>query len=100
MIAGEPGDWDVSGGCPWEVLGNWLNTLVLSPLLSWCGARLAAAQSCGRGAAASPARGFGKFCLCFWGGGTRLQQGTLANFSTPEGPIVQEEFSQLPVFKR
>lgn len=90
----------MSGGHPWDVLGSCFNRLLPSPSLGWRGARLAAAQSCGGGAAASLARGFGKFCLCFWEEGTRLQQSALANFSTPEGPIVQELFSQLPVFKR
>lgn len=35
--------------------------------------------------------GFGKFCLRFWGGGTQLQQSTLADFSAPEGLIIQKE---------
>ena len=81
----------MSGGHHWDVLGNCVNRL-LSTSLGWLRARLAAAQNyCCCGAAASLARGFGKFCLGFWGGGTQLQQSGLANFSTPEGSIVQEE---------
>lgn len=82
----------MSGGCRWDVLGNCVNRLLLSTSLGCLWARLAVAQSyCCCGAAASLARGSGKFCLGFWGGGTQLQQNALANFSTPEGSIVQEE---------
>lgn len=81
----------MSGGCHWDVLGNCINRL-LSTLLGWLRARLVAAQNyCCCGAAASLTRGFGKFCLGFWGGGTQLQQGALADFSAPEGLIIQEE---------